>query len=196
MSRSASRIERLRASSQRCSSARRSDCAGSGYSAGSVFSRHPSTHRGPAPTGRPGGKRPRSGRSSSRRRWRGCRSGSRRAPGGTTRSPSAGGRSRRRGGGAAAAPSARSRAVRRAGRRGVPPAAFRDRYLDVPVDLSEATFVATATHLGQVPAMLRERMRVVALPGVHGGGEAGRRHRPPPTARARASRAGGGPRSA
>ena len=40
-SRSASRIERLRASSQRWSSARRSDCAGSGCSAASVFSRHP-----------------------------------------------------------------------------------------------------------------------------------------------------------
>ncbi len=37
MSRSASRIERLRASSQRCSSARLSDCAAS------VFSRHPSS---------------------------------------------------------------------------------------------------------------------------------------------------------
>ena len=34
---------RLRASSQRCSSARRSDCAGSGCSAGSVFSRHPAS---------------------------------------------------------------------------------------------------------------------------------------------------------
>ena len=43
MSRSASRIVRLRASSQGCSSARRSDCAGSGGSAGSVFSRHPSS---------------------------------------------------------------------------------------------------------------------------------------------------------
>ena len=34
---------RLRASSQRCSSARLSDCAGSGASAGSVLSRHPSS---------------------------------------------------------------------------------------------------------------------------------------------------------
>ena len=46
-----------------------------------------------------------------------------------------------------------------------PGAAFRDRYLDVPVDLSEALFVATATSLGSAPAMLRERMRVVELPG-------------------------------
>ena len=38
-----SRIERLRASSQRCSSARLSDCAGSVCSVGSVFSRHPSS---------------------------------------------------------------------------------------------------------------------------------------------------------
>ncbi len=43
MSRSASRIVRLRASSQRCSLARRSDCSGSGGSAGSVLSRHPSS---------------------------------------------------------------------------------------------------------------------------------------------------------
>ena len=43
MRRSASRIERLRASSQRWSSARLSDCAGSGCSAASAFSRHPSS---------------------------------------------------------------------------------------------------------------------------------------------------------
>ena len=48
--------------------------------------------------GRWAGRRPRSGRSSSRPRWRGCRSGARRAPGGTTRSPSVGGPSRRCGG--------------------------------------------------------------------------------------------------
>ena len=46
-----------------------------------------------------------------------------------------------------------------------PGAAFRDRHLDLPFDLSEALFVATATRLGSVPAMLRERMRVVELPG-------------------------------
>ena len=46
-----------------------------------------------------------------------------------------------------------------------PGAAFRDRYLDLPFDLCEALFVATATRLGSVPAMLRERMRVVELPG-------------------------------
>ena len=46
-----------------------------------------------------------------------------------------------------------------------PGAAFRDRYLDLPFDLSEAVFVATATLVGRVPAMLRERMRVVELPG-------------------------------
>ena len=44
-------------------------------------------------------------------------------------------------------------------------AAFRDRYLDLPVNLSEALFVATASRLGSVPAMLRERMRVVELAG-------------------------------
>ncbi len=43
MRRSASRIEPLRASSQRWSSARLSDCAGSGCPAAAVFSRHPSS---------------------------------------------------------------------------------------------------------------------------------------------------------
>jgi len=46
-----------------------------------------------------------------------------------------------------------------------PGAAFRDRYLDLPLDLSEALFVATAVSLGSVPPMLRERMRVIELPG-------------------------------
>ena len=45
-------------------------------------------------------------------------------------------------------------------------AAFCDRYLDLPFDLSEALFVATASRLGSVPPALRERMRrVVELPG-------------------------------
>ena len=46
-----------------------------------------------------------------------------------------------------------------------PNAAFRDRYVDLPFDLSDALFVATATSLGRVPAMLREGMVVVELPG-------------------------------
>ena len=46
-----------------------------------------------------------------------------------------------------------------------PGAAFRDRYLDVGFDLSEALFVATAASPGRAPTMLRERMTVVELPG-------------------------------
>ena len=46
-----------------------------------------------------------------------------------------------------------------------PNAAFRDRYVDLPFDLSAALFVATASSLGRVPAMLREGMVVVELPG-------------------------------
>ena len=46
-----------------------------------------------------------------------------------------------------------------------PGAVFRDRYLDLPFDLSEALFVATAVRLGSVPPMLWERMRVIELPG-------------------------------
>ena len=44
-----------------------------------------------------------------------------------------------------------------------PGAAFRDHYLDLPLELSEALFVATAADLGSVPAMLRERMTVLRL---------------------------------
>ena len=47
----------------------------------------------------------------------------------------------------------------------MPNAVFRDRFLDLPFDLSEALFVATATSFGSTPAMLRERMQVVELPG-------------------------------
>ena len=46
-----------------------------------------------------------------------------------------------------------------------PGEAFRDRYVDVPFDLSEALFVATANSLGPLPAVLREGMTVVAVPG-------------------------------
>ena len=46
-----------------------------------------------------------------------------------------------------------------------PGEAFRDRYVDLPFDLSEALFVATANRLGPVPAVLREGMTVVGVPG-------------------------------
>ena len=46
-----------------------------------------------------------------------------------------------------------------------PGAVFRDRYLDLPFDLSESLFVATANSLGSVPAVLRETMSVIELPG-------------------------------
>ena len=46
-----------------------------------------------------------------------------------------------------------------------PAAPFRDRYLDFPLELSEALFIATATRPAAVPAMLRERLSVVELPG-------------------------------
>lgn len=44
-------------------------------------------------------------------------------------------------------------------------AGFRDRYLELPFDLSEVLFVATATRLRPVPSMLRERLKVVDVPG-------------------------------
>ena len=46
-----------------------------------------------------------------------------------------------------------------------PGTSFRDHCLDVPVDLTEALFVATATSVSSVPPMLRERMRVIEVPG-------------------------------
>ena len=44
-------------------------------------------------------------------------------------------------------------------------AAFRDRYVDLPFNLAESLFVATANSLGSVPAVLRETMSVIELPG-------------------------------
>ena len=44
-------------------------------------------------------------------------------------------------------------------------AGFRDRYIELPFDLSDVLFVAMATRLRPVPSMLRERLKVVEVPG-------------------------------
>lgn len=44
-------------------------------------------------------------------------------------------------------------------------ASFRDRYIDLPFDLSDVLFVVTATRLRPVPSMLPEWLKVVEVPG-------------------------------
>lgn len=42
---------------------------------------------------------------------------------------------------------------------------FTDRYLDVPFDMSQVLFIATANDISPVPAPLRDRMEIIQIPG-------------------------------
>jgi ATP-dependent Lon protease len=42
---------------------------------------------------------------------------------------------------------------------------FRDHYLDLPFDLSQAIFIATANYIDPVPPALRDRLEIIEIPG-------------------------------
>ena len=66
---------------------------------------------------------------------------------------------------------------------------FTDHYLELPFDMSEVMFVATANDLSQMSAPLRDRLEIISLSGLHAGGKAPHRPGPPGAQSARRARA-------